>query len=123
MIPVAVLAGGCSFEHEVSLRSAHQVLRHLDRQRYTPWLVMLDKQGQWWVTMRPMEPDQLPDAGFRMPGMRALRPGAAVEHLLEFAGIRVVFPVLHGEGGEDGTVQGMLELHGLPFVGAGCAAS
>jgi D-alanine-D-alanine ligase len=123
MTSVAILAGGCSFEHEVSLRSARQVVRHLDRRRWRAWPVLLDRDGLWWVGSKPLADDENPDAGFRMPGMRALRPGAAVEHLLEFAGVRVAFPVLHGEGGEDGTVQGMLELHDLPFVGASCAAS
>lgn len=123
MIRVAVLAGGCSFEHDVSLRSAIQVLKHLDRQRYAPWPVFLDRAGKWWVPRAALEAGQLPDAGFKVPGMRPLRPGAAIDTLLGDAAIDVVFPVLHGEGGEDGTVQGMLELHGVPFVGAGCAAS
>lgn len=123
MITVAVLAGGCSPEHDVSLRSAMQVLKHLDRTRFVPWPVHLDQQGLWWVARQPLAPGQLPDAACRSEGMRALRPGAAVEFLLEHAAVQIVFPVLHGESGEDGTVQGMLELHGVPFVGSGCAAS
>jgi len=53
----------------------------------------------------------------------AMRPGAAIDWLLDHAGIKVVFPMLHGPFGEDGTVQGLLELSGLPFVGSGCGAS
>ncbi|MBX3464195.1 MAG: D-alanine--D-alanine ligase [Planctomycetes bacterium] len=117
---VAVLAGGKSPEHDVSLSSATQVLRHLDRSRWRVWPVFLDRDGSWW-------PDRAPLAGADWrPGDAAvgpLRPGRALDWLLGEAGIDVVLPILHGPNGEDGTVQGMLELHGVPFVGSGCAAS
>lgn len=122
MIDVAVLAGGCSPEHEISLSSAGRVLHHLDRTRWRIWPVHLDRQGRWWPAPRPLASDLPVGPDFRTPGMRPMRPGAALDHLLE-RGIGVVLPVLHGPFGEDGTVQGMLELHGVPFVGSGCAAS
>lgn len=119
---VAVLAGGRSPEHEVSLASTAQVLEHLDRSRWQVWPVYLDRDGGWWPSARP-----LPRGGAWTPGAaaasnRPMRPGAAVGWLLDH-GIEIVLPVLHGPFGEDGTVQGMLELHDLPCVGSGCAAS
>lgn len=120
---VAVLAGGCSAEHDISVASALQVLSQLDRGRWRVWPVFLDRRGAWCPSVRPLAADAWPGPDFRMPQMEAMRPGAAVEFLIERAGVEVVLPVLHGRGGEDGTVQGMLELHGLPFVGSDVAAS
>ncbi len=120
---VAVLAGGRSPEHDISLASATQVLRHLDRTQWQPWPVHLDRDGTWWprrsalpaaATWQPLD---------RTPAIGPLRPGAALDWLLDTAGVELVMPVLHGPNGEDGTVQGMLELYGVPFVGSGCAAS
>jgi D-alanine-D-alanine ligase len=119
---VAVLAGGQSPEHEVSLASATQVLKHLDRARFRVRPVFLDRQGRWW----PARSELPAGASWRRdPGdlIGPMRPGQALTWLLDEAGIDVVLPVLHGPFGEDGTVQGMLELHGVPFVGSGCAAS
>lgn len=120
---VGVLAGGCSAEHDISVASALQVLSQLDRTRWRVWPVFLDRDGAWCPSARPLAADAWPGPDFRLPGMESMRPGAAVEFLIEHAGVEVVLPVLHGRGGEDGTVQGMLELHGLPFVGSDVAAS
>ncbi|MBM3726214.1 MAG: D-alanine--D-alanine ligase [Acidobacteria bacterium] len=98
MIRVAVLCGGRSGEHEISLRSAESIIRALDPARYEVKRYFISKQGVW-------------DPGPILP-----QPGAN-------AGIDVVFPVLHGTFGEDGTVQGLLELAGLPYVGPGVMAS
>jgi len=95
---VAVLYGGRSGEHEVSLRSARSVLEALDPDRYQVSEILISKEGRW--SPRPIVPE----------------PGANPD-------IDVVFPVLHGTFGEDGTVQGLLELAALPFVGAGVLAS
>jgi D-alanine-D-alanine ligase len=120
---VAVLAGGRSPEHDVSLASAAQVLQHLDRSRWRVWPVHLDRDGRWWPSREPLAAGQpWPGADPRRTA-GGLRPGAALDWLSDHAGIDVVFPVLHGPYGEDGTVQGMLELYDLPFVGSGCAAS
>jgi len=118
---VAVLAGGRSPEHEVSLASADQVFLHLDRNRWRVWPVWLDRDGAWWPDRKP-----LPRGARWRPGAAAgtgIRPGAALDFLLDTAHVKVVLPVLHGPFGEDGTVQGMLELYDLPCVGSGCAAS
>ncbi len=95
---VAVLYGGRSGEHEVSVRSAQAILAALDRERYEPLEYLIAKDGRW--TPRAIQPE----------------PGGN-------PGIDVVFPVLHGTFGEDGTVQGLLELAGLPYVGGGVLAS
>lgn len=121
MAVVAVLAGGRSPEHEVSLQSGTQVFQNM-APAWTPWPVLLDRDGQWWPA-RIAAPDRVVPEGFRWPSMQPMSPGAALEFLLEEARAEVVFPVLHGPFGEDGSVQGMLELHGVPFVGSGCAAS
>ena len=119
---VAVLAGGRSPEHEVSLASADQVFAHLDRSRWRIWPVWLDRDGLWWPDRRPLAAGARwrPAAAAAPAGMR---PGTALDFLLDSAGVKVVLPVLHGPYGEDGTVQGMLELYDLPCVGSGCAAS
>jgi D-alanine-D-alanine ligase len=113
---VAVLSGGRSSEHEISLASARSVLEALDPQRYETVTLEIGRDGRW----------SLP-AG---DGLRAL-PASPAETLPVPAGgapaalgaIDVVLPVLHGPFGEDGTVQGLLELAGVPYVGAGVAAS
>ncbi len=95
---VAVLYGGRSGEHEVSIRSAESVIAALKPEKYEVVRVMIGKDGKWLPT--PFLPE----------------PGAN-------PGIDVVFPVLHGTFGEDGTVQGLLELADLPYVGANVLAS
>src|SRR5665213_2885484 len=95
---VAVLCGGRSGEHEISLRSAESIIAGLDRAKYEVQRIFITPEGHW--KPRAISPE----------------PGAN-------SGIDVVFPVLHGTFGEDGTVQGLLELADLPYVGAGVLAS
>ncbi len=95
---VAVLCGGRSGEHEISLRSAESIIAAMDPQRYEVPRIFITPEGRW-------EP-------------RAISPDPAAN-----PGIDVVFPVLHGTFGEDGTVQGLLELADLPYVGAGVLGS
>lgn len=95
---VAMIYGGRSGEHEISVRSAKAIMAGLDRARYEIFEYFISKEGKW--NPRPIVPE----------------PGAQPE-------IDVVFPVLHGTFGEDGTVQGLLELADLPYVGAGVLAS
>jgi D-alanine-D-alanine ligase len=95
---VAIIFGGRSGEHEVSLRSAQSIIAAMDRGKYEVVEYRIGKDGRW------------------KPGPILPEPGAN-------AGIDVVFPVLHGTFGEDGTVQGLLELADLPYVGAGVLGS
>jgi D-alanine-D-alanine ligase len=95
---VAVVYGGRSGEHEISIRSARSILAAMDRDKYDVAEYFIDPQGRWH------------------PGPILPEPGAN-------PGVDVVFPVLHGTFGEDGTVQGLLELAELPYVGAGVLGS
>lgn len=133
---VAVVFGGRSSEHAISCVSAGSVLTHLDRERYEVVPVGIAPDGAWVLgTGDPAElairdralPSVDPAAtALTLPGdptrraLVALEPGRAGEVL---AGVDVVFPVLHGPYGEDGTIQGLLELAGIPYVGAGVLAS
>ncbi|MEM7199335.1 MAG: hypothetical protein AAF628_03655 [Planctomycetota bacterium] len=118
---VAVLAGGSSPEHDVSLQSGANVVRALPPP-WRPWPVYVDRRGQWWFGPSPPDLSKAHAADpFQRVGGGEL-PGAALASMLQ-AGLHAVFPALHGPFGEDGRVQGMLELHGVPCVGADSAAS
>jgi D-alanine-D-alanine ligase len=123
---VGVLFGGRSGEHEVSLASAASVIRGMDLDKYEPVPIGITKDGHWLMGEGATKP--LPDilkSGRRV--MLAADPTeAALMPLDRGAGAQrfdVIFPVMHGTFGEDGTIQGMLELSGLPFVGAGVLGS
>jgi D-alanine-D-alanine ligase len=120
---VAILYGGISAEHEVSVVSARSVLEAIDRSKYDVVPVAITKQGTWLLPERA--PDRLPGA---LPSVEdvgtaiALRPESGSVAIGE-GPVDVVFPLLHGPGGEDGTVQGMLDVLGIPYVGCGVASS
>ncbi len=125
---VGVLFGGRSGEHEVSLASAASVIRALDPEKYEVVPIGISKDGRWLVgtTAQKMLPDVL-KSGERVvlppdPNAAALVPLASGTGQPSVT-IDVVFPVLHGTFGEDGTVQGLLDLAGLPYVGAGVLGS
>jgi D-alanine-D-alanine ligase len=136
---VGVIFGGRSGEHEVSLRSAHSVLEALDRTKYEVVPIAITKEGKWVgpaeaMALLPERSRQLLSEGTMtkasqsvtlvgnpaFPGFISQRRDAerADSKLLD-----VVFPVLHGTYGEDGTIQGWLEMAGLPYVGCGVLAS
>jgi D-alanine-D-alanine ligase len=147
---IGVLYGGRSGEHEVSLASAASVFANLDRTRYEPVPIRIDKEGRWAIADRPptaMSAGEVIEHA-RVEGARLTR-GAREVHLVARpseetilsidraapkgpdAGqalvtglnVDVIFPVLHGPYGEDGTIQGLLELANVPYVGAGVLAS
>ena len=148
---VGVIYGGRSGEHEVSVASAAAIIKNLDRSRYEPLAIRIEKDGRWTIVDRAPTAMSAADVieQARGSGARALRAGREAvlvahpgdETLLTFergvpartaeAGpvavtglaLDVVFPVLHGPYGEDGTVQGLLELANVPYVGAGVLAS
>lgn len=130
---VGVIFGGRSGEHEVSLMSARSVMEALDAEKYDVVPVGINKEGQWIVgdamqalsegsahTARPAT--LLPDPGASALMQMDREPSRPVA-LSEVAQLDVILPVLHGPYGEDGTVQGLLELAGLPYVGAGVVGS
>lgn len=134
-IRVAVVYGGRSSEHGVSVVSAGSVLAALDPQKYDVVAVGITRAGRWLIT--DAAPTAFSISGRTLPEVEkgtavvlsgdvdsselmAVEPGSAVETL---TGVDVVFPVLHGRWGEDGTMQGLLELAGVPYVGPGVFAS
>ncbi|GGS51917.1 D-alanine--D-alanine ligase family protein [Actinokineospora fastidiosa] len=132
-IRVAVVFGGQSTEHAVSCVSAASVLTHLDPERFEAVPVGITPAGRW--VLGPSDPERLRISGRTLPsvsegtaltlpaaadGLVLLEPGREGEVL---SSVDVVFPVLHGAYGEDGTIQGLLEMVGLPYVGAGVLAS
>jgi D-alanine-D-alanine ligase len=132
-IRIAVLAGGRSSEHAVSLASARSVIGALDPDRYEVLPVGIDGHGRWHV----LAGRELESAAERLQlgpaGGAALVPGEGSRALVRrehgqvlangIGDVDVVFPVLHGPFGEDGTVQGLLETAGIPYVGAGVLSS
>ena len=120
-IRVAILAGGRSSEHEISLASARSVLEALDPERYEAVTVAIGRDGRWAL--------ETGHSGFHALGtVPRTRPGETLPIPTDnvpatLADVDVVLPILHGPFGEDGTVQGLLELADVPYVGAGVAAS
>jgi D-alanine-D-alanine ligase len=147
---VGVLYGGRSGEHEVSLASAAAVFAHLDKKRYEPVPIRIEKDGRWCLADRPPTAMSAGDVieQARLDAARPLRSGREV-HMIARPGeetvlsidrghsrsdelghatvtglnLDAIFPVLHGPYGEDGTIQGLLELANVPYVGAGVLAS
>lgn len=111
---VGILFGGRSGEHEVSLMSARSILEAIDRKKFSVVLIGITKQGCWLTGE---------DATRLLAGKKFPRAGSAPMLPREIAQVDVVFPVLHGTFGEDGTVQGLLEMAGVPYVGSGVLGS
>jgi D-alanine-D-alanine ligase len=147
---IGVLYGGRSGEHEVSLASAAAVFANLDRSRYEAVPIRIEKDGRWALADRPPVASSAAEVieQSRLESARQIRSGREVhlvarpsdETILSIKRspdpasggvdatvtglhVDVVFPVLHGPYGEDGTIQGLLELANVPYVGAGVAAS
>ncbi len=128
---VCILFGGISPEHEVSLRSAESVLVNIDKQKYNLFPVGITKEGRWilyggtdygtlpkgtWVNCPENRPAAI--SPVRGQGLLCFEGDCVVR-----IGIDVVFPVLHGENGEDGAMQGLLQMAGIPYVGPNVSAS
>ena len=129
---VALLFGGMSSEHEVSCVSVGNFVRNIDRSKYEVLTVGITKEGRWLYTEATAE--QMADGSWEeLPGNMAcvISPDCADHGMILFTPdgrvekmhLDVVIPVLHGLWGEDGTVQGLLELAGIPYVGCGVLAS
>jgi len=127
---IALLYGGKSAEHEISLISARNIFDAMDKAKYDVVAIAIDKQGGWHVDhgarlLRSAERTHVDFSDGK--GAAVVRPGASAVPVLRggapLGAIDVVFPVLHGPFGEDGTIQGLLKLANLPFVGAGVLGS
>ena len=128
---VCILFGGISPEYEVSLRSAESVLNNLDSEKYHIFPVGITKEGQW-VLYRGTDYAKLPNGTWlndpdNLPAMISPVRGQGLmiftEGGISCEKLDVVFPVLHGENGEDGAMQGLLQMAGIPYVGPHVAAS
>src|SRR5947209_5455868 len=138
---VGVIYGGRSGEHEVSVASAAAVFQHLDRNRYEPVAIRIEKDGRWALPGKPpmlmsaadviaaskssddAPGDQRETHLVAHPGGDTLLTIDRRQHAVSGLALDVAFPMLHGPYGEDGTVQGLLELANVPYVGAGVLAS
>jgi D-alanine-D-alanine ligase len=125
---VAIIFGGKSGEHHVSLLSAASVLQAIDLSRYIPLPVGINMSGEWMLgdaalsyISKHLEPAFLHELTQQLPEIPAYSGRALPAYFHEM--VDVVFPVLHGTYGEDGTIQGMLEMSAMPYVGAGVLAS
>jgi D-alanine--(R)-lactate ligase len=122
-LKIGIIFGGCSEEHPVSVKSAREVARHLDAGKYEPFWIGITRSGAWklcdgpeegWETGRTvvLSPDR------SVPGLLVLEDGK-----YDTIGLDVVLPVLHGKLGEDGAIQGLLELSGIPYAGCDVQSS
>src|SRR5579859_2933339 len=130
---VGILFGGKSAEHEISLLSAKNVIDAIDKSRYQPVLIGIDKSGRW-VTNEPSkfllnstDPKLIKLNQSESTGVALVPQSGGQLTDLDSGGLEesvdVVFPILHGPMGEDGTIQGLLKLANVPFVGAGVLGS
>jgi D-alanine---(R)-lactate ligase len=124
-VKIGIIFGGCSEEHPVSVKSAEEVARHLDLEKYEPFWIGITTSGAWRLCHGP-------DAGWDDGGGRpvVLSPDRTARGLLvlepdryDAIGLDVVLPVLHGKLGEDGAIQGLLELSGIPYAGCDVQSS
>src|SRR6056297_2406136 len=122
---IAILFGGKSGEHEVSLKSGASVFTHIDKEKFEPVLIGIDRDGRWYLQPEPRLSEDgasielNPDPNFLV----SVLPGQGLWTGTGQLELEAVFPVLHGTFGEDGTVQGLLEVAGIPYVGAGVLGS
>ncbi len=128
---IAILFGGCSPEYSVSLQSAYSVIQHIDTDKFMPILIGISSKGDWYRfdgDIDKIASDTWCNPSDCLP--TAISPDREARTLLVFYPDKVVklpidaaFPVLHGKNGEDGTVQGLFEMAGIPLVGCGTLAS
>ncbi|QPM67742.1 D-alanine--D-alanine ligase [Atribacter laminatus] len=133
-IKVGILFGGQSVEHEISILSAQSIYESIDKEKYDVVLIGIDKQGGWHfsdeqIFLEYNASRRLKSLTNKIDQQLALIPGRKVDFLYQLSTqektkpVDVVFPVLHGTNGEDGSIQGFLKLSGIPFVGAGILGS
>ena len=116
---VILMYGGESTEHDVSRRSAYTIYKNLDRSKYNLILIGIDETGLWWLQPGSNIQEDPSSSTLVIVKDHQIDPG----YLLQYKGKAVVFPIIHGHGGEDGTIQGLLECVGIAYVGSGCMGS
>jgi D-alanine-D-alanine ligase len=121
---VGLLFGGRSVEHEVSIASASSIFRALDPARYDVRLVAIDQSGRWHLAPPALPPQAgIQGREVRLPAVPGERSLVGTSGDAAVTGLDVVFPIVHGRGGEDGSLQGLLELAEIPYVGSGVLGS
>ena len=118
---VGVIFGGRSGEHEVSVRSARAIIEAIDRKKFDVVPIAITKEGKWLAPAHSVQ--LLPDAVHSLLPSSTHTATADIELLGDASQLDVVFPALHGPFGEDGTLQGLLEMADVPYVGCGVLAS
>lgn len=117
-LKIGVVFGGKSTEHEVSVVSGTSVIKNLDKEKYEITPIYISKEGKWYKYIKPIQEIEVLEIGKEIEEKENIND---LENVLK--NFDIVFPVLHGLGGEDGSIQGMLELFGIPYVGCGILAS
>ena len=117
-LKIGVVFGGKSTEHDVSIVSGTSVIKNLDKEKYEITPIYISKEGKWYRYIKPIQDIEVLEIGKEIEEKEEIND---LENILK--NFDVVFPVLHGLGGEDGSIQGMLELFGVPYVGCGILAS
>lgn len=122
---VGVLFGGRSTEHEVSVLSAQSIIAAMDPQKFEPVPLYIDKEGRWLVgdSLKRLLSDAASQRYVYLPPDPTQHALVSAQNGVGLPSLDVVFPVFHGLNGEDGTIQGVLELANLPYVGAGVLGS
>ncbi|MGZ3681839.1 MAG: D-alanine--D-alanine ligase A, partial [Ktedonobacterales bacterium] len=121
---VGVLYGGRSSEHDVSVQSARAILEMIDKDKYSVVPIAIGRDGQWLPGVRPDDLELIDRASVGDDGSPDRGPRSGLSWIADFhawataSEVDVVFPALHGPFGEDGTVQGLLEFAGIPYVGS-----
>ncbi len=120
---IIILYGGTSGEHEVSLRSAGSVFKHIDKTKYSVTLIGIDTEGKWYLQNSPRYGEDGESLIIEKDSPVSIIPGKGFFSEGELIKTDFVFPVLHGTFGEDGTIQGLLEIMGIPYAGSGVLGS
>lgn len=117
-IKVCVIFGGISTEHDVSIVSGTSVIEKLNKEKYEIYPTYIDTDGTWYIYEKPVETIKVLSIGTKLDELKA------IDNIVAYLGqMDVAFPVLHGIGGEDGSIQGLFKMLNLPYVGCGILSS
>ena len=115
---IGIIFGGKSTEHDVSVVSGTSVIKNIDKQKYEIHPIYIEKDGTWYTYDKKIEEIDVLKIG------EEIKEKTKIENIIEYLKtMDVIFPVLHGLDGEDGSIQGMLEMLGIPYVGCKILAS
>ena len=129
-LKIAVIFGGCSTEYDISLKSAYSVVTHMNAEKYQPIMLGITRTGEWYLYNGPTEniaSDTWQNPQYCTPAI--ISPDRETQGILVLGGntqtisLDAALPILHGKNGEDGTIQGLLTLAGIPVIGCGILAS